>query len=127
MTVADLLRSAEGGAGRTLSVSIDPRTETVTITFSPRGGETPRREAASLAKTAFGTLRTARTLQMRALRGRDLVFMATASRDRLSAIEVEGWARENEANPDALADALLSDEWSAPDSSGAGGAIPSAP
>lgn len=123
----ELLRAAEGGAGRTQGVFIDPRTETVTITFAPRPGETPRREAASLARTAFGTLRAARTLQMRALRGRELVYLATASRDKLAVVEAEGWARENEANQDALADALLTDEWSAPDGPGLNDASPATP
>lgn len=122
------LTAAEEGAPRTLAVAHDPRSDTVTVTFLPRGGEPVRREAATLARTAFATFTTAKTLQMRALRGGALAYLATATRERLSVTEVEGWVSASESNPDALANAILSDEWTAPsdggDESAAGSATP---
>lgn len=104
------LRATGPVGARALVLEHDPRAAGLTLTFTLEPGENPRETAAALARRVFATFRTPRVLTLRALvakapNARELVFLATATRERYAAVE------PRTTDGPSLADALLTDEW----------------
>ncbi len=105
------LRGQGTSGARVLSLQHDPRAALLTITFLLQEGDAPRQVAAAVARRAFATFRSPRTLALRGVRGRDLVYLAGATRERYAAVDTDEWRATHAGDLDALAGALLADEW----------------
>ena len=107
------LKEGADASSRALALEHDPRAAALTVTLAVASGESPRAAAALMARRVFATFRSPRTLTLRVLRARDLVYMAGSTRERYAVVDTDEWraAHPGSEPGDALADALLADEW----------------
>ncbi|MDX2065394.1 MAG: tetratricopeptide repeat protein [Fimbriimonadaceae bacterium] len=100
-----------GGNLTLLSAMQDPRTRLLTVTIAVQSDQNERHVSAEVARAALGQYVSAPSVTVRTVRFGRLVHVSTVTRERMAVTEAPGWAN---ANPglDALANTVLSDEWS---------------
>ncbi len=104
-------RSTEGG--QIQSVILDPRDHAIFLTYNVPAGGDARKLGAILAKDALTQSPDSLVVTVRGVSGDQLVFVADATRPKLSEIDSEGFKSDNSANPDAWIAVLLQREWTA--------------
>jgi len=88
----------------------DPRNRDISLTIRVRPEDAQRVVAAEIARAVLRRVAGANAVSVRTEKGGQIVHLGTVDRARLSVTETPGWS---EAHPgaEALADALLAQEW----------------
>jgi hypothetical protein len=105
-----LSTSAQGSA-KVLELRRDPRTGSLTIAFEPAADIQSRHAAASLSVAAFDLAADCQFLTIRAVQAGRVVHIADVRRDAAAATKTPEWQAATSGNADALANAVLSNEW----------------
>ncbi|HWD38801.1 MAG TPA: tetratricopeptide repeat protein [Fimbriimonas sp.] len=102
----------------------DPRDQALTVTYNVPAGEDVRKIGATLAKDALEQSTETLIVIVRGVSNDHLVFVADATRPKLTEVQSSTYQTENAANPDSWISTLFQREWTPTTS---GGPAPSAP
>jgi hypothetical protein len=86
----------------------------LTLTYTLRSNDDPRRIGAELARTALEQHLETQVVTLRAVRDARLVYVADVPRTRYADTLTTAWQEENADRPDAFVGYVLSNEWTAP-------------
>lgn len=98
-----------------VEVQNDPRVKEVTLAYAARPTDDARAIGADLARTTFEQSPTTMQVVVRALRDTHLLYMADVSRAKYAETLSSQWQQANANTPNAFANAVLTNEWNAPD------------
>lgn len=93
------LKAKATDAGAILSLTHDPRSGTVTITFA-RDGKDDTALAARLARDTFGTLDRFNSVTLRGVSEGKIAFVADASRSRFAETQMPEWKQQHPSDVD---------------------------
>jgi len=110
----DLLRSIQsaGTDGARVKEAIqDPRSHSLTVTYTVLTNEDPRSIGAMIARQSFDQVNEAPIVTLRGMREGSLIYVADAMRSLYEETLTNTWTADHSTNPNAWVDHILSHEW----------------
>ncbi len=112
-TLTQMLAQRSPQGAHVMSVSQDPRSKILTITYSLRPEDDERKLGAELAKSALDQDADALIVTVRGVRDSHIAYVADVQRTRLAETQAPTWQEQNSGTADAWVSYVLTNEWTA--------------
>ena len=112
VVILERIKSATADGASILLALQDPRNKDVTISYLVEEDKQIRPMAARIATSALDTVPDSLQVTVRAMRGGNVIYVASVHRARLNETKQTAWQNENRENPTAWIDYVLEYEWS---------------